>query len=163
MFDQQERDYVASARVGRLATADADGRPSAVPVCFALVAGENDDAPSVVTPIDEKPKRAPPDALRRSRDIEANPFVTLVIDHYSEDWSRLGWVQIRGTATRLAADHGDHAEACRALRAKYDQYETHALEERPVIRIEVGSVGSWGSLERPEGHRSAEKQSDRGR
>ncbi|MFB6087567.1 MAG: TIGR03668 family PPOX class F420-dependent oxidoreductase [Haloarculaceae archaeon] len=147
MFDQRERAYVESARVARLATADDAGRPNAVPVCFTLVGGEEtDDEPSVVTPIDEKPKRNAPDTLRRSRDVAANPHVALVVDHYTEDWDALGWVQIRGTAARLSPDHGNHATACEALRAKYDQYEDHAIEERPVIRIEAGSVLSWGRL-----------------
>jgi PPOX class probable F420-dependent enzyme len=106
----------------------------------------------LVTPIDEKPKRGPPDALRRSRDIEANPRVAVVVDHYTENWDSLGWIQIRGTATHLSPDNDDHPDACAALRAKYDQYETHAIEERPVIRIEVGSVLSWGTLDSADAH-----------
>ena len=145
MFDAREREYVATARVGRLATADAEGRPHAVPVCFAF-AGDR-----IVTPIDEKPKTVPADELRRSRDVRENPRVALVVDHYTEDWSRLGWVQVRGTATHLDPGASDHADAVAALRGKYDQYVDHALEERPVVRIEPGSVRSWGTLEPPEG------------
>lgn len=136
-----------AARVGRLATADADGRPHAVPVCFAF-AGDR-----IVTPIDEKPKTVPPEGLRRSRDIRENPRVALVVDRYVEDWSELGWVQVRGTATHLDLDEPGHTEAVAALGGKYDQYADHALEERPVIRIEPGSVRSWGDLERPDGTR----------
>lgn len=143
MFQDEERRYVETARIGRLATADAEGRPSAVPVCFAFL----DD--HLVTPIDEKPQRVSPDTLRRSRDISDNPRVTLVIDHYTEDWSRLGWVQIRGTAIHLAPGDGQHSRGIIALRRKYDQYADHDLENRPVIQISPGSVQSWGSLERP--------------
>ena len=154
MFDEQERRYLEAARLGRLATADAEGRPHVVPVCFAFV---GDD---LATPIDEKPKAVGPDDLRRSRDVRENPRVAVVVDHYAEDWSGLGWVQVRGTATHVDPGDGDpddgnpdgfHADAVAALRAKYDQYATHALEERPVIRIEPGSVRSWGRLERPGG------------
>jgi PPOX class probable F420-dependent enzyme len=149
MFDEAVRRYLAGARVGRLATADVDGRPHAVPVCFALV----DDA--VVTPIDEKPKAGSPETLRRRRDVAANPRVALVVDHYTEEWSRLGWVQVRGTAAVRTPDDPDHGAAVAALRAKYDQYASHALEERPVIRIEPGSVLTWGELRRP-GDRTAD-------
>lgn len=143
MFQDRERRYVESARIGRLATADTEGHPHVVPVCFAFAEGH------VVTPIDEKPQRVSPDALRRSRDIEENPRVALVVDHYTEEWSRLGWVQVRGTATRCSPDEEYHPLAVRALRQKYDQYADHDLEARPLIRIAPGSVRSWGRLERP--------------
>jgi PPOX class probable F420-dependent enzyme len=142
MFAQDERRYLEAARIGRLATADSQGRPHAVPVCFALHEG-------IVTPIDEKPQDAPPDGLRRSRDIDANPRVALIVDHYTEEWSRLGWVQVRGTATHLAPDDPAHPAAVTALREKYDQYAAHALEDRPIIHVDPGSVRSWGTLERP--------------
>lgn len=144
MFDEKIRRYVDAARVGRLATADGDGRPNAVPVCFALLGD------CIVTPIDEKPQRGAPDTLRRSRDIRENPRIALVVDHYTEDWSCLGWVQIRGTASHLSPDHANHHAAVATLREKYDQYADHALSERPVIRLRPGTVLSWGELERPD-------------
>jgi PPOX class probable F420-dependent enzyme len=147
MLDPEERAYLETARVGRLATADAAGRPHVVPVCFA-VAGDD-----LVTPIDEKPQSVPADGLRRSRDVRENPRVALVVDHYTEEWSSLGWVQVRGTATHLGPDDPDHPGAVTALRGKYDQYADHALEERPVIRIAPGSVRSWGTLDRSDGTR----------
>jgi PPOX class probable F420-dependent enzyme len=144
-FEPRERRYVEAARVGRLATADAEGRPHAVPVCFALADG------AVVSAIDEKPQSVGPGALRRSRDVRENPRVALVVDHYVEDWSALGWVQVRGTATHLSPDDAEtHASACDALREKYDQYADHALEERPILRIAPGSVRSWGRLDPPD-------------
>lgn len=143
MFQETERQYVERARVGRLATADAEGRPQAVPVCFAL------DQEHVVTAIDEKPQRAAPEELRRSRDIRENPRVTLLVDHYTDDWSQLGWVQVRGTATHCTPGDEPHATGTKALREKYDQYADHDLVERPLIRIAPGSVRSWGCLERP--------------
>lgn len=88
MLRHEERQYVETARVGRLATADAEGRPHAVPVCFALV----DD--HIVTPIDEKPQRVAPEALRRSRDISENTRVALIVDGVV---SNLRITQVPGT------------------------------------------------------------------
>jgi PPOX class probable F420-dependent enzyme len=141
MFDPAERQYVESARVGRLATADADGRPHAVPICFAFDGGD------VVSPIDEKPKRVGPSALKRVRDVRENPSVALVVDHYTESWRDLGWVQVRGRAAVEPPDRPGHGGAVGALRAKYDQYLDHALEDRPLLRIDPGSVRSWGELD----------------
>lgn len=143
MFRAEERQYVVRARVGRLATADAAGRPHVVPVCFALV----DEA--IVIPIDEKPQQVDPDELRRSRDIDENPRVAMIVDHYSENWSQLGWVQVRGTATHCDPGDEPHAPGVTALERKYDQYAEHDLGSRPLIRISPGSVRSWGRLERP--------------
>lgn len=144
MFETHERQYLDAARVARLGTADGDGRPHVVPVCFARI----DD--TIVTPIDEKPKTGSPDELQRSQDIHANPRVVVLVDHYTETWSRLGWLQVRGTATHLAPGDDDHGPAVTALRDKYDQYADHELEERPVIQITPGRVLSWGQLERPD-------------
>lgn len=144
MFQEEVRRYLETARVGRLATADAEGRPHIVPVCYALV----DD--SLVTPIDEKPKRVAADELQRSRDIRQNPLVAVIVDHYSEDWSRLGWVQVRGTAVHCDPGDEPHPRGVEALRARYDQYGAHDLENRPLIRISPGTVRSWGQLERPD-------------
>lgn len=145
MFQAQERAYLETARVGRLATADLQGNPHAVPVCFAFA----DDY--IVSPIDEKPQRVGPDALRRVQDIRENPRVALIVDHYTEDWSRLGWVQVRGRATLCPPGADPHPVGVQALEEAYDQYASHALEERPLIRIDPGSVRSWGRLERPTG------------
>lgn len=136
-----ETQYVRSARVGRLATADGRERPHAVPVCFALV----DDR--IVVALDEKPKEAKPTDLRRVRDIEANPHVALVVDHYTEEWDDLGWVQVRGQASLLDPGEKGHAEAAAALRSKYTQYYEHDLESRPLVRIVPGHAVSWGTLE----------------
>lgn len=148
MFAPGEREYVTSARIGRLATADGEGRPHVVPVCFAV---EED---RIVSAIDEKPQDVGAKSLRRVRNIETNPRVALVVDHYIEAWSDLGWVQVRGTAEILDPGDAGHEAAVSALREKYDQYEDHDLESRPVIRIVPGSVVSWGRLEQSEGGRT---------
>lgn len=147
MFEPHERQYLDTARVARLGTADGDGRPHVVPVCFTRL----DDA--IVTPVDEKPKTGSPDELQRSRDIRENPRVVLLVDHYTETWSELGWLQVRGTATHLEPEGAAHAPAVTALREKYDQYADHELEARPIIQITPGSVLSWGQLDRPTSHR----------
>jgi len=133
-----ERRLFERTRRGFLATADDDGRPAAVPVCFAIVDGRP------VTPVDEKPTDADPLDLRRLRDVRANPAVCLTVDRYDEDWTNLAWAQLRGTGSVLEPPVDGHADALRALRAKYDQYEDHDLETRPLIRIDPGHVVSWG-------------------
>jgi PPOX class probable F420-dependent enzyme len=152
-MDPTERALLERARRGFLATADADGRPAVVPVCFALVDGEEaaptDDYPRIVTPVDEKPKDAGPRELRRVRDVAANPRVALVVDRYDEDWADLAWVQVRGTAALVAPGEAGHATAVGALRGKYDQYADHRLAERPLLRVSPGHVVSWGATGPP--------------
>lgn len=145
MFDADELAALQTARVGRLATADEDGRPNVVPICYALV--ESDDGPvELVTPIDEKPKAVDLDKLRRVRDIRTNGRVAVIVDRYTEDWDRLGWIQVRGTAGIVAPGDESHPAAVAALRERYDQYADHDLDHRPVIGIVPGSVRSWGDL-----------------
>jgi len=124
------------ARVGRLATAGAEGQPHVIPVCFVF------DGRSIYSPIDEKPKRSSPRGLRRIRNIKANPRVALVVDHYSEDWRQLRYVLVMGSAELLEAGT-EHARAIALLREKYPQYRPMRLEERPVIKITPGRVVAW--------------------
>lgn len=100
------------ARVARLATSNAHGQPHCVPVCFAWVNGR------AVIALDEKPKRVDVQRLKRVRNILQNPQVSLLVDHYEEDWSRLSFVLLEGRATllELAPEH------LAGLRAKYPQY-----------------------------------------
>ena len=108
-------------------------------MCFAL----GDDALYIT--IDAKPKRAGGGALKRLRNIAANPAVAFVADRYDEDWSRLGWVMLRGRADILSGgDEHDRAQA--ALRARYSQYRDMALGALPVIAIRIERVTSWGDL-----------------
>jgi PPOX class probable F420-dependent enzyme len=137
---ESELAFVREARVGRLATVDAAGRPVVVPFCFAVV---GEDAPVVVSVLDEKPKRVGDARLARVRNIERNPDVAFVVDRYEEDWSRLAWVQVRGRAVIREPGAEGHAEAIAALREKYPQYRTMAIEERPVIVISDLRGSSW--------------------
>lgn len=138
-MDEAQRAFVTVARVARLATVGEGGLPHVVPVCFAL------EGQTVYIALDEKPKRVRPERLRRVRNILANPRVQLLVDRYEEDWSRLAFAQLSGSATLLAGG-AEHAEASKLLRAKYSQYLAMNLEDRPMIRIEIDGVVSWGAV-----------------
>lgn len=125
----QARDRFGAARVARLATADAAGAPHLVPVVFAVLGDE------VGIAVDHKPKRST--ALKRLRNVEENPAVSLLADHYEDDWSRLWWVRADGIgAVRAAADRPDLIDA---LVAKYPQYQ----QRRPDSGLLVVDVRTW--------------------
>ena len=136
---EAQRAFLESHRVAHLATADAQGRPHVVPICYAY------DGACLYVVIDTKPKRVGPLQLKRLRNITENPHVAVVVDDYSDDWSRLAYVLIRGRADVLMKGEA-HERALRLLRAKYPQYRKMALEERPVIRITPESLASWGAI-----------------
>ena len=132
--------FVRDRRIGHLATADAAGKPSVVPVCFALI--DLDGEPVVAIAIDEKPK-GDPRRLRRVRNILARPEVALTVDDYDEDWTRLAWVLVRGSAGLLEPGVRGHAEAVAALRHKYPQYQRMRIDELPAIVIRDLTTRSW--------------------
>ncbi len=134
-----ERAFLEAARTATLATIDPDGLPRLVPICFVVgAAGE------ILTPLDEKPKSTPdPHRVARVRDIVERPDVTVLADRWSEDWSELAWLRLHGRATLMEPGMPGHEPAVGALRAKYPQYESHRLEDRPIIRIEVLRARSW--------------------
>jgi PPOX class probable F420-dependent enzyme len=136
-----ELELLTGARRAVLATIADDGSPRLVPMTFVYEDG------IVYSAIDEKPKRsADPRDLARVHDIEVRPRVSVLVDCWSEDWSELAWLRLSGTA-RLIGPNGEsaaeHERAVGLLRAKYAQYATHALETRPVIRIEIDRARSW--------------------
>ncbi len=106
---REARAVLDQARRAVLATVAPAGPPTAVPVCFGLRAGE------VVTAVDAKPKSG--QKLARIKNIEANPAATLLVDRWDEDWTRVGWVMVKGTATMEPPGSAD-----RALAARYPQY-----------------------------------------
>ena len=136
----EEATFLSVQRVARLATVDVERDPHAVPVCYVYHEGR------IYSPLDEKPKSVEPRHLARVRNILAHPDVALVADRYTEDWSRLAWVQVRGEAAIVEPGGEEHAGAVRALREKYPQYRTMAIEGQPVIRISPHRVSSWGRL-----------------
>ena len=129
-------EFLEVARVGRLATADGAGRPLVVPVCYALADGR------IYSAVDAKPKRTR--ELRRLRNIAENPLISLVVDEYDEDWTRLRYVIVEGRADVLT--EGDEFScAVDRLVAKYPQYSALALprDSGAVIRIVPERILSW--------------------
>jgi PPOX class probable F420-dependent enzyme len=127
---------IRSARVAHLATADTDGQPHVIPICFVY------DGKNFYSPIDEKPKRATTLKLKRLRNITANPQVAIVIDHYDEDWTKLAYVLVVGRA-RVTVRGVSHRNAVKLLRKKYLQYGSMAIDRRPLIVIRPKKVTSW--------------------
>lgn len=130
--------FIYRQRIAHLATSDADGHPSVVPVCYAF------DGQYLYTPLDEKPKSVDARRLKRVRNIEARHEASLVIDQYSDDWSQLGYVLISGRAELAEPGHMLHTLALPLLRERYIQYRAMALENLPVIVITPERVSSWG-------------------
>ena len=129
----------SQARVARLATVAPGGLPHLVPVVFAVAADDRGGSDVVYTAVDAKPKTTR--RLRRLANIDSNPQVSLLVDHYADDWTRLWWVRVDGVATvHTGGDALDLGR--RLLRAKYPQYQSVSLDG-PVIEIAVQHWSSW--------------------
>jgi PPOX class probable F420-dependent enzyme len=124
---------LTSARVARLATTDPDGRPHLVPIVFAV------DGDRLYSAVDRKPKRST--RLRRIENARARPDVTILVDHYDEDWGRLWWIRLRGSA-RVLDDGDERDRALELLREKYPQYRTEP-PDGPVLAVDVTETRSW--------------------
>jgi coenzyme F420-0:L-glutamate ligase / coenzyme F420-1:gamma-L-glutamate ligase len=144
LADPRIADFIAEARVGRLATADGSGAPHNVPVCYWF------DGERIYFAIDEKPKRQTGNRIKRMRNIAENPRVALLIDHYEADWTQLAYVLVHGAA-RMVEDPKEYMAALRGLRDKYLQYRRMTLspERNPIVRIEPDRVHPWGARFRP--------------
>ena len=139
LLNKKQAAFLRSARVAHLATADAQGQPLVIPICFVF------DGKEFFSPIDEKPKQASPNKLKRLRNIAANPKVSLIIDHYEEDWRKLAYVLISGEG-KLMLRGKKHERAVKLLRQKYPQYRMMAIHQRPMIVIRPKRLKSWRSL-----------------
>ncbi len=124
-------DIVTEARRGVLATVDKHGRPHEVPVCYVVRNGE------IVTPIDAKPKSGK--SLGRRRNLEQGSPAAFLVDRWSEDWSRLGWVMIRGKARFEEPDRVDD------LIERYPQYEDLEMDELIVVTPKDIAWWLWGN------------------
>ena len=124
---------LVDARVARLATVDAEGRPHVVPIAFA-----HDDE-NLYFAVDDKPKRSR--NLKRLRNIAGNPRVSVLVDHYEDDWTRLWWVRVDGAAHVL--DHD--AEAQRAIDLLVRKYAQYARKrpQGPVVAIRIEHMTGW--------------------
>ena len=128
------RKRLAEARVAHLATVGPGGRPHVVPITFAL------DGAAIYFAIDSKPKRTTD--LLRLRNIAANPAVAVLVDHYDEDWNRLWWVRVDGTARVLGAAQADHPVDL--LVERYAQYR-RARPSGPVVEISIDRISGWSA------------------
>jgi PPOX class probable F420-dependent enzyme len=142
-----ELGFLVAARTAVLATIDGGGLPRLVPICFVVT-----EFPDLLvhTSLDDKPKEVlDPHHLARVRDIIERPEVALLVERWSEDWNRLAWLRLQGIASLVEPGEGAaavHTAVVAALRLKYPQYETHRLEDRPLIQIVVERSRSWGNL-----------------
>src|SRR5438093_9143437 len=127
------RRRIADAKVARLATVGAGGKPHVVPITFAV------DGDTIYFAVDAKPKRTTD--LKRLRNIAANPSVSVLVDHYEDDWARLWWVRVDGTA-RLLADGAQAVRATDLLAARYPQYR-RARPGGPVVATAVARLSGW--------------------
>lgn len=129
------RELISTARVARLATADVQGTPHVIPITFAV------DGDTIYFAVDAKPKRTTD--LKRLRNIAANPEVAVLVDRYEEDWSRLWWVRVDGTARVL----DDRAEADRAIALLVERYEQYraARPSGPVVAISTMRMTGWSA------------------
>lgn len=139
MLSDLQRQFIDHQRIGHLATADRQAVPHVVPVCFAIV-----DRTLYIT-IDEKPKQGSGSGLKRLRNIAENPAVSVIVDRYDEDWSRLGWVMLRGRA-EILTDGREHDDAQALLRTRYPQLAAMQIAQHPVIALRIARVTSWGNL-----------------
>ena len=134
--------FLRSARTGHLATADAKGRPQVVPVCFVF------DGQAIYSVLDAKPKTTPLRQLRRVKNILANPQVSLVVDHYEENWDKLQYILVSGDAELLESDE-KWVVAIAMLREKYPQYQAMDLDQSPVIKITPVRYSPWSPQPQP--------------
>jgi PPOX class probable F420-dependent enzyme len=133
----RSRELITLERVARLATADQYARPHLVPIVFVY------EDPFVYTPIDAKPKSVEDwHDLRRIRNIETNGRASVLVDIYSETWSKCAWVRMDGVA-EILTEGDDHRHAVGLLAAKYKQYEGMPLDAAPVIRVRIEHVSQW--------------------
>jgi PPOX class probable F420-dependent enzyme len=130
----EARERFTAARVARLATADARGRPHLVPVVFAV------DVDRIYSVVDAKPKRTT--ALRRLRNVAENPFVALLVDHYDDaDWAALWWVRAEGRGRVLEVEAPEARRAVELLRARYPQQQVVGA----VLAVDVERWSGWSA------------------
>lgn len=125
------RELVESARVAHLGLLDGEGHPRVLPVTFAVAEA------SVWTAVDDKPKRVPGRELARVRWLRTHPQASLVVDHYSDDWNALSWVQLLGRVSIL-----DDARPPAVLIEKYAAYRRRP-PAGPLLRLDVERVLHW--------------------
>ena len=106
-----------------------------MPICFAL------DQEALYFVIDSKPKKTT--NLKRLRNIAANPAVSILVDHYGDDWATLWWVRLDGDA-RVATDSAEIQVALRLLSARYSQYRA-TRPAGPVVAVAIAGMTGWSA------------------
>ena len=127
------RRRLAESLVAHLATAGPDAMPHIVPITFAI------DRETLYFAVDAKPKRTT--NLKRLQNIAANPAVSVLVDRYEDDWTRLWWVRVDGTA-RIVEDAAESEHAIDLLMKRYPQYR-HTRPEGPVVAISMDRLSGW--------------------
>jgi PPOX class probable F420-dependent enzyme len=127
----------ASKPVARMASSGPDGKPHIVPITFAI------DGQVMYFAVDAKPKRTAD--LKRLRNIAANPAVSILVDHYEDDWKNLWWVRLDGRA-RILSEHDEIERALDLLAARYLQYRTNR-PNGPVVAVAIERTSGWSAAE----------------
>jgi PPOX class probable F420-dependent enzyme len=134
LTEAEARSRFAAARVARLATADAQGRPHLIPIVFAV------DGDRVYSVVDAKPKRTR--ALRRLANVSQNPAVAMLVDHYDDvDWDALWWVRAEGRARILDPQEPEAANAIALLKQRYPQQRATGQ----VLAVDVERWSGWAA------------------
>ncbi len=133
MEEAEARRRLAGSRTARLATVGADGRPHIVPIVFAL------DGETIYFAVDSKPKKTT--NLKRLKNIAVNPSVSVLADHYEEEWTNLWWVRADGIA-RIVTDDSEASLAIDSLARRYPQYVTQR-PDGPVVAIHIDRLTGW--------------------
>jgi PPOX class probable F420-dependent enzyme len=132
MTATEARQRFAAARVARLATADAAGRPHIVPIVFAV------DGDRVYSVVDAKPKRST--ALRRLANARENQHVSVLVDHYDDaDWGALWWVRADGMGRIVDPTEPEWDRAVALLHGRYPQQQAVAS----VLAVDVERWNGW--------------------
>jgi PPOX class probable F420-dependent enzyme len=129
----EARRRFAGSSVARLATVSVDGRPHIVPIVFAL------EGDTLYFAVDAKPKRTT--NLQRLKNIAANSAVSVLADHYEDDWTKLWWVRVDGTA-RVVTDDSEATRAIDLLASRYKQYSPQR-PGGPVVAIHIDRLTGW--------------------
>jgi PPOX class probable F420-dependent enzyme len=136
MQEAEVRRRFSHSRVARMSSADTGGRPHIIPVVFAV------DGDRIYSIVDAKPKRSP--RLKRLANVAANPHVSLVVDHYAEDWATIWWARADGVAQ--VVDYGPLRDrAIELLCRKYAQYRDPAMTFGPAVVITVNRWRGWAA------------------
>jgi PPOX class probable F420-dependent enzyme len=115
--------------VAHLGLLDEHGEPRVQPVTFARIGD------TIVSAIDDKPKRGIPARVERLR---RHPRAAFTVDRYDADWTRLAWVQILGDITISDIE----PEALRALQHRYPAYRDRP-PRGPQLKLRPVRVLTW--------------------